>query len=853
MRRHLASPRVAWGVAAMVLAVPSRAAAQGSGPPAARADSMTVVASTRYEVGALHRWVAGSAYRDLWAMPIRVPMLYLDTYAGGLRPTKEGGGLQTKSLRLEAAGGLQYVFRLSDKGPAMSEGVKDTPAATMYRDQVSAMHPAGAVISAPIVEASGVLHPTAVLMVMADGPALGKFRADFAGRLGMLEEYPNVPKHGPGFGGAAKIIDSPALLELLNADAREHVDAPAFLAARLTDFLINDNDRHPGNWKWARLASGPKSQWEPIARDRDHAFVSYNGWLMDAARVALPRLVVFGNAPSVPGLTYTKGLDARLLAGLDKPVWDSVALALQARITDQVIDSAARAMPIEYQASVPQLEAVLKRRRAALPGTATQFYRQLAARVEVHGTDGPDRAVITLVSDGVVDVRLESAGTPWFSRRFDVRETAAILVYLHNGDDTAVVTGRVRQSVPVRIIGGNGSNTLIDSSTVAEQGHSMRIYDVGTVDGVSYGLDTLFDRRPWEKANGELVPPGRDDGTKYQPVVKLGFQRRGDVTPHLGLIKYGYGYSRRPYGSMVSLDGEYAITYNAFRIGLTADQRLESSPIHLMAVARMSEFEVVNYAGLGNATSDSGASSYNDVHQTQWMFHPAIALAVGSRTDLSLGPVIQHSVTDSTRSPYLAANRPYGVGTFDQAGVQLGARYVWRAVRADRARPPPIVVVGLDGLYFPPALDVHSAFEEAVVNMGLGATLPVPTHPYLAVAVGGKKVFGDFPYYEAAFIGGRGTTRQMATQQYAGDASLYGTSELRIPIVHFKFLVPLRMGIMGLAEAGRVYDQGSSPGGWHPVTGGGIWFGRDASAVVSIIRTTEPGHSGLHIATGLHF
>jgi hypothetical protein len=348
------------------------------------------------------------------------------------------------------------------------------------------------------------------------------------------------------------------------------------------------------------------------------------------------------------------------------------------------------------------------------------------------------------------------------------------------------------------------------------------------------------------------VPPGRDEGTRYQPVAKLGFQRRGDVTPHIGLIKYGYGYSRRPYGSMVELDGEYAIAYNAFRVGVTADQRLESSPIHFMAVARMSEFEVVNFAGLGNATSDS-ASSYNDVHQTQWMFHPAIALVVGSRTDLSLGPVIQHAVTDSARSPYLAANRPYGVGTFDQVGVQLGARYVWRAVRADRAHPLPTVVVGLDGLYFPPALDVRSAFEEVVVNMGLGATLPVPTHPYLAVAAGGKKLFGDFPYYEAAFIGGRGTTRQMATQRYAGDASLYATSELRIPIVRVKLLVPLRVGIMGLAEAGRVYDQGNSPGGWHPVTGGGLWFGRDASAVLTIIRTTEQGRSGVHIATGLHF
>jgi hypothetical protein len=856
MRRLPSVARAASAVAALALALPPVTAGQSGGAlPTlpARADSLTVAAGTRYEAGALHRWVAGSAYRDLWVMPIRVPVLDLETYAGGLHPTKEGGGMQTKSLRLATADGTEYVFRLSDKGSAAPPNLRNTPAEGVYQDQVSAEHPAAAVISAPIVEASGVLHPTAVLMVMADDSALGKFGGDFVGRLGMIEEFPNVPKNGPGFGGATKIIDSPALLELLNSDAKEHVDAPAFLAARLTDFLINDNDRHPGNWKWARLASGSKTQWEPIARDRDHAFIAFHGWLLSLARLASPRLVSFGNAPDVPGLTHSKGLDARLLAGLGKPVWDSVARALQTRITDSVIDAAARAMPIEYQASAPQLAAVLKQRRDALPSTATQFYRQLAARVEVHGTDAPDHAVITLVGDGVVDVRLESEGTPWFSRRFDARETSEILVYLHGGDDTAVVTGRVQQSIPVRIIGGNGTNTLIDSSTVGGQGHPTRLYDAGTVDGVSYGLDTLFDRRPWEKKNGALAPHGRDDGSGYQPVVGLGSQRRGGLTPHIALVRYEYGFDRRPYASMVRLDAEYATAYHGFRVGVTADQRLESSPLHFTAVARMSELQVVNFSGFGNATTDSGSSnSYFEVHQRQWMVHPAIALAVGSRMDISLGPLVQHSVTDNARSPYLSAIRPYGVGTFNQAGLQLGVRYEWRAVRHDAEDAAPRVLVQLDGRYFPAVMDVRSGFEEAAVTMGIAMTLPIPTQPYFVVHAGGKKLFGDFPFYEAAFIGGEGTTRYMDTQRYAGDAALYATSELRIPVARFKLLVPLRAGIIGLVEAGRVYDHGSSPGGWHSTTGGGIWFGRDASSVVTITRTTEPGHAGIRIAVGLH-
>jgi hypothetical protein len=264
----------------------------------------------------------------------------------------------------------------------------------------------------------------------------------------------------------------------------------------------------------------------------------------------------------------------------------------------------------------------------------------------------------------------------------------------------------------------------------------------------------------------------------------------------------------------------------------------------------MSELQVVNFSGFGNATSEASGTSYYEVHQTQWMLHPALALAVGSRTDIALGPVIQHSVTDGVRSPYLSATQPYGVGSFSQAGLQLDVRYDWRAGHHHHERAPNRVLAELVGLYFPAVMDVRSGFAEAAVTTGLAVTLPLPTHPSLVVRAGGKKLFGDFPFHEAAFIGGEGTTRFMDTQRYAGDASLYATSELRIPLVRFKLLMPLQAGIVGVAEAGRVYVDGSSPGGWHSTTGEGIWVG-DGSLVGTIMHTTEPGHA-LRVGLGLH-
>jgi hypothetical protein len=822
----------------------------------AKPESVTVAAGERYQAGTLHRWFSGGTYRDLWAMPIRVPVLDWQTYLGGLHPTKEGGGMQTKSLRLENAGGSEYVFRLTDKLATGAPGpLKHTPVDRFFQDEVSAQHPAAAEISAPILDATGVLHPTATLVVMPDDPMLGKFRADFAGRLGMIEEYPNVPKESRGFAGATKIIDSEELLRLMNADAKAHIDARAFLTARLTDILINDNDRHSGQWKWARLESGPKTQWQPIARDRDHALVSYDGVLLKIAALVRSSLVSLDNVPNVGGLTQPREFDARLLDGLEKPVWDSIALSIQSRVTNAVIDSALAAMPIEYAASASKLKTVLVKRRNALPAAADEYYRMLAARVELHATDSSDRATITRTSDGVVEVRLESGGEPFFARRFDARETSEILIYLHGGDDTAVVTGTVRKSIPLRIIGGNGTNILIDSSTVAGKSNVARLYDSGTVYGVTYGLDTLFDRRPWEKKDGVLAPPRPDAGTAFAPFVGLSAHRGLGLTPLVGVTHYSFGFRRRPYENMVRLEGEYAAKFRGGRLRLEADHRLESSPIHFDAIARVSDFEVVNFNGFGNVSVDSGGSNpYFVVHQRQWLVHPAIALAIGSRTDVSLGPVIQHSVTDAARSPYLAASRPYGFGVFSQAGMQLGAQYEWRAAPDSEEHTHHRLLIEGHGTYYPAAMDVRTPFEVAVVSIGTSITVPVPTHPLLVVRSGGKKLYGTFPFYDAAAIGGEGTTRYLDQQRYIGDASVYATSELRIPLVDFTFVMPLRVGIVGVAEAARVYVGGQSPGGWHSTTGEGIWFGRaDASPVVTLMRTTELRHTGLQLGLGLNF
>jgi hemolysin activation/secretion protein len=112
----------------------------------------------------------------------------------------------------------------------------------------------------------------------------------------------------------------------------------------------------------------------------------------------------------------------------------------------------------------------------------------------------------------------------------------------------------------------------------------------------------------------------------------------------------------------------------------------------------------------------------------------------------------------------------------------------------------------------------------------------------LALTGGATKLFGRFPYAEAASVGGLGTLRSLDAQRYLGDASAYGSVELRIPVATFPLILPLNVGIFGAVDAGRVSVAGASPGGWHTSRGVGFWIGILDSRVIRLCR--RPGDTG---------
>ncbi|HEV7595458.1 MAG TPA: hypothetical protein VGO33_10695, partial [Gemmatimonadaceae bacterium] len=801
-------------------------------------DSVVVVPGEIYKAGHFHQVLLGKNYRDEWTTPIKVPVLNLRTFHGGLKPDKKGGGAQTISLRFDAADGSKWAFRsVRKRFSVLPDQYKGTIIWYIARDQGSASHPLGAIAADPLQTAAGVLHPHPAVAVMPDDPILGEFRQEFAGMLGEIEEHPDVPKNGPAFAGASKIIGSDTLLDRINTDPQTRVDARTLLTARELDLLIGDNDRHPDQWKWARYG-GHEAPWLPIAEDRDHALVSYEGLVMKIARRAVPTLVTFESAYPDPSALFANAIefDRRTLGSLEKPVWDSVAISLQQRITDQVIYNAIAGLPPQYAKNSLVLAAKLRARRDRLRAAADRYYGELWTVADIHGTDADDQATVVRSADGVVDVRIQSGSDPpYFSRRFYAGETKQIRIYLHGGNDRANVEGNVRKSIKVRIIGGNGDNVFVDNSVVGGKRNPTRFYDVGNVNNVKYARDTIdekiniddafnhyFNRRPWQRAYGTLIPPQKDRGSSLKPVLGIHSQRGLGIYPVIGVRRTVYGFRKVPYSSTEEADIAYSVKGKRMRIRTELDKRFEESDVHIPVTAHMSQFEIVQFHGFGNNTADPVRDPFFDVKQRQWEFNPAIGRSFSPASDISLGPIVRYTTTDSLTNRFIAQQRPTGFSRYGQAGLRLkmhlDSRYYPDTLK-------PRVVLDVAGAGYPGMWDVTTPYESVDGWAAAFFTLPVPKLPVIALRGGGKKLWGPFPYFDAAFLGGSETFRTEEKQRYAGDASLYGSAELRVPIAKFPFILPLDVGALGFVDAGRVYLNGQSPGGWHSAAGGGFWVG----------------------------
>ena len=859
----------------------------------------------RYKAEGFEPLFLGRGWRELWATPVTAPTLRPADYAGGLEFDKRGGGRQSITAHFkEKEGSREHVFRSVDKFPLLGVApeIKGSAVGTVVQDQTSAFFPAGPLLVPPLLQAIGVLHIAPQLVVMEDSPVLGKERKTFAGMLGTFELKPNEGKDDkPGFAGSKKIQDTEKFMEALASGHDNRIDEREFLATRLIDFLINDSDRTADNYEWARFGEKGNYVWRPIVRDRDWAFLDSRG-LINAMVISkfYPKFTAFAPKVRLNALVYSShGLDRRLLQRLTAQDFREVALEVQQAVSDPVIQRVVDQLPAEWQTtSAPQrIKTVLRARRDNLPDIAMKFYRNLSDDVDVHGTVVADRADIMRNNDGSITVTITpvpqrliaerredgrvvttsdgevaTRNEAFFRRTFHVGETDEVRVYLGDGDDVATIRGVSNSTIRVRLIGGKGNDVLADSVGAG----GAYLYDQDGSDRLIAMGKAKVSTKPW---NAPEVKDGLRVGSPWRPDWggKSGFGPALDYHTSAGLIVgagprfKSYGFRRLPFHWTAGANFLYGTGNGRMAITGDLDYRAENSPMAFEVAARASQLEAIRFFGYGNDAPNVGRDAAL-VEQNVLELEPAVVRRIGWRareTDinlirgedtlttgpelrplvgkLSMGPALAWVDPEPTANAVLATSGVDGASGFGVFGARVGLELDrtddsavpmmgWKLESSVAAYP---LVTGIGGAFG--TLSGKASAYVPIVRDGL----------HLAMRAGGAAATENAPVQYAATLGGRSSLRGVPWRRYAGDVSANAGVELRQPVGTVNFLLRSKLGVFALADAGRVWFDGGSPGGWHTGVGGGFWLSALGKSV-SVAYAQGEG-SRIYIKTGLSY
>lgn len=348
-------------------------------------DSVTVKAGSYYRKSGLHIYLYGEKYRSLWDTPVKVKVLDVNKFPGGLIGEELGGGMQTIGLDMVSGDGYSYDLRSvnKDQSKALAPWLQYSYARLMFRDQAVAMNPYGSLVIPTLAEAIEIMHTHPKLVfVPYDSTMKQIFAETMAGRLAILEERPDETwTRMPLFNNAEEIMDTEDMF-LMASEEGIAIDTAMFLRSRLFDILISDWDRHEGQWEWALVETENKRLLQPIPKDRDMAFYRFDeGILSSVALIINPKFQSFRkDFDKIAALTSNSDkLDRDILGNYnDVEKFKAEAAFIKSRLSDGTIEKAFRNYPPEIFAIVGEAHIeILKSRRDQLAKAAEVFYGAL--------------------------------------------------------------------------------------------------------------------------------------------------------------------------------------------------------------------------------------------------------------------------------------------------------------------------------------------------------------------------------------------------------------------------------------------------------------------------------------------
>jgi hypothetical protein len=798
-------------------------------------DSVTVVAAPYYKAGKFKKWLLGTNYRKEWTTPVTVRVFDIGKELGGLKVTKKGGGMQTKSLRLEDKEEREYALRSVEKFPdaTLPEEFRQTIIKDAVVDGISASYPFAALSVPNLSRAAGVPYATPKLVYIPDDPRLGYYQKEFANTLAIFEE------REPRKYGENKSTEK--VLEKLREDNDDKIDEKLVLKARLLDMFIMDFDRHEDQWRWNTKDTGKGKVYFPLPRDRDQAFFVNEGWIPKKIRKPwrMPKFQGFrAKAININTFNFNaRYFDRTFLTSLSQKDWENQADTLISEMTDSVIQAAIKKQPPEvFPFSGEKIINTLKERRNFIKEEAIQYYKFLAKEVEVTASDKKETFVADVGNDGSVNVQVHKINDKGerekvlYERKFLPGETKEVRLFGFNDVDSFLITGSGKRKMKIRLLGGEGKDVYVNETSSRRK--LTITYDYKG-DSDVYKGDMKKDLPDDPSVN--IYYRRNFQYNILQPKKYVAYNRDDGLFFGLGVRYTTHAFRKEPFKFQQELRGEVALLTKAyrFRYDLAVTDAIGGTDFLVHADVRAPN-NTINYFGKGNIT----VNRINDGRGPQFyrtrFFHSDISLLLRREIfpdiDLYYGPTFQFFDVDSNENKDRVIIRPLEVG-LDTLGLFHKKNYAGLSTgividnRNDINYPTRGVYWTTKANFYRGLGSYTSNFSQLSSDMSVYISSNAPPRMVVAVRFGTAMNFGRYEFFQSQFLSGTDNLRGYRKYRFAGDKMAYNNIDVRVRIKNYQgYLYTGSYGFVLFHDVGRVWVKGESSRKWHTGYGAGLWL-----------------------------
>lgn len=816
-------------------------------------DSITVKIHPKYgHANGIHHWLLGENYRKEWSTEVRLPIVHISNWRGGLRPERLGGGMETKSLRLVDADGREWVIRSVEKVPdlALPERFRQTFAKDLVDDATSAMHPFAALLVPPVADAVQVPHCNPIICYIAPDKALGEFEKTFAGTVALLEERAPYKKSE----------NTPDVVQKLVAGNDNTYDAVEFLKARMIDLLFADWDRHEDQWRWHSMPNGTGEKFIAIPRDRDQVISVTQGVLPGLVKdiYTMPRVPGFTPTIRKPRHYFFKSafLNWHPASQFSHEEWTATVQAFVTAVNDSVLKQSVARLPAPiYRLRHDTLLHMLQSRRQGLPAAMEDYYRFINEIVDVRLSDMGEKIVLTGEGEGVrLVVRHGQDDSTLVSKVYPSAITRQLRIYTMGGNDS-VQLDRLSARMKLRLITAGGSKTITTvtggtgaGDTTGTGGRKVDVY--GRTDNLAFPAGTRGLRLHLsnDSANTAFSPVNMYNLTF--PLINAGLNSDDGF-----LLGAGFrwvrqkGFRQDPYSSMYELTLTHSFSSDAFKLFYRSEwiRAVGNADITLQTEINAPN-NTINFFGLGNGTvyPKSVGVKYYRARFSTYDLSPALRWRGKKYWSVSAGPALQYYTYDKGDNIGRLISRPGIIGTYDSLTVDKSKLHLGGALnftfdsRKDKLLPNSGFLLSLDLHLYKGMGDSARDFGRFEPFAGIDQSLNAAGTIVVSDRVGGIISLGNPAFYQLAFLGGQGNLLGFRQYRFAGRNAFYNNFEARAKLADISsYIFPGELGIVGFYDVGRVWSDNDVSEKWHNGEGGGLYYVPARLAVIRLIA----GHS----------